>query len=287
MPLLPPELLQRLDRLVLRSQRRGDGVRAGERRSLRRGRSQEFADHRPYVPGDDLRFLDWHLYGRLDALWLKLFEEEEDRVVQLLLDTSASMQGEKLDYARKLAAALGFVALGHSDRVTVGGLADGVTSYAPPRRGRNATAAVFQSIEAVQPGGETDLGKAFEQWPRQRGTTIALLFSDLLYAEEPGKALRRLLARGGELHVFHLLAPVDLRPDLAGDVLLVDSETGEEVTLSVDEAVLDRYEATVHAWADEVEQTCRRLGVGYTRVPTTMPLEPLVLKDLRREGVLG
>ena len=75
MPLLPPELLQRLDRLVLRSQRRGDGVRAGERRSLRRGQSQEFADHRPYVPGDDLRFLDWHLYGSLDALWLKLFDE--------------------------------------------------------------------------------------------------------------------------------------------------------------------------------------------------------------------
>jgi len=284
--LLPPGLLQRLDRLVLRSQRRGDGVRSGERKSVRRGRSQEFADHRPYVPGDDLRFLDWHLYGRLDALWLKLFEEEEDRVVQLILDTSTSMKGEKLDYARQLAGAIGFVALGHSDRVAVGGLADKVSHYAPPQRGRASTARVFQSIEAVEPGGGTDLGKAFEGWPRQRGSTIALLFSDLLYAEEPAAPLKRLLARGGELHVFHVLSPVDLRPALAGDVLLVDSETGEEVTLSVDEAVLDRYEATVHAWAEEVEQACRRLGVGYTRVPTTLPLEQLVLKDLRREGVL-
>jgi len=287
MALLPPELLARLERLSLRSRKRGAGVRAGERASVRRGRSQEFADHRPYVPGDDLRFLDWHVYGRLDALWIKLFEEEDDRVVQLLLDCSASMKGEKLDYARRLAAAIGFVALGHADRVTVAGLSDAVQSYAPPRRGRNAASAVFEALEAVHPGGATDLGRAVEGYPRQRGSGIALLFSDLLYAEEPERPLRRLLARNRELHVFHVLAPVDLRPAVSGDVLLVDAETGEQVPLSVDEAMLDRYEATVHAWVDAIEQTCRRLGIGYTRVPTTMPLEDLVLRDLRWAGVLG
>ena len=119
MPLLPPELLRKLSALTLRSRTRGEGVRGGERRSRRRGQSQEFADHRPYVPGDDLRFLDWHLYGRLDQLWVKLFEEEDDRVVLAALDASASMQGEKLDYARQVAAALAWVALGHGDRVSI------------------------------------------------------------------------------------------------------------------------------------------------------------------------
>ncbi len=110
--LLPASLLDRLAALTLRARRRGAGVTTGGRKSPRRGRSQEFADHRPYVPGDDLRFLDWHLYGRLDALWIKLFEEEEDRVVQCLVDCSASMQGEKLAYARQLAGAMAFLALG-------------------------------------------------------------------------------------------------------------------------------------------------------------------------------
>lgn len=287
MALLPPDLLQRLDKLSLRSRERRAGVRTGERPSIRRGRSQEFADHRPYVPGDDLRFLDWYLYGRLDTLWIKLFEEEEDRVVQVLLDCSESMAGDKIETARRLAAAIAFVALGHADRVAVAGLSDGLKHYRPPQRGRRATSSVFSTLEAVHPGGGTDLLRALDAYPRQHGAGIGLLFSDLLYPAGPELPLRRLLSRNMELHVFHVLSPVDIRPDLSGDVLLVDAETGEEVTLSMDEAALDRYEATVHAWADEMEQVCRRLGVGYTRVPTTLPIERLVLEDLRRDGLLG
>ncbi len=287
MSLLSPELLQRLDALSLSARKRGAGVRAGERRSRRRGRSQEFADHRPYVPGDDLRFLDWHLYGRLDTLWIKLFEEEEDRVVQLLVDGSTSMAGEKLAIAQRLAAALAFVALGHADRVAVAGLADEVTHYGPPRRGRRAAPQIFRTLEEVEASGQTDLARGVAALPRLRGSGLGLLFSDLLQPEGPEPALRRLLGRGMEVHVFHVLAPVDLRPDLSGDLVVIDAETGEEVLLSVDEAALDRYEATVHAWAEEMARLCHRLGVGYTRVPTTTPLEELILRDLRRAGVVG
>ncbi len=285
--LLSPDFLKRLAALTLRSRKRGSGVRAGERRSNRRGQSQEFADHRPYVPGDDLRFLDWHLYGRLDSLWVKLFEEEEDRVVQLLLDCSSSMEGEKLEYARRVAAALGFVALGHNDRVTVAGLTDAVASYAPPRRGRRATKLVFDTLEQVHPGGGSDPGRALSKFPRQRGTGIALLFTDFLYPEGPDAALRNLVARGNEVHVFHIVSPAELRPAIDGDLVLVDAESGEELAISVDENTLDRYESTVHAWAEEMEITARRLGIGYTRVLTSTPLEEFVLKDLRRTGVVG
>lgn len=286
MSLLPPSLLARLARLDLSTRKREASVRAGERRSIRRGQSQEFADHRPYVPGDDLRFLDWHLYGRLDALWVKLFEEEEDRVVQLLLDCSDSMQGEKLQHARQLAGALAFVSLGRSDRVAVAGVTDTVAHYAPPRRGRGSAAAVFRTLEEVHPGGRTGLLAALGALPRQRGAGVALLFSDLLFEEELAAPLMRLLARNSELWVFHVLSPVDLRPDVYGDVTLVDQETGEELQISVDEGVLDRYEATVHAWAEEAEATCRRLGVGYVRVPTTAPVEDVILRDLRRLGLI-
>ena len=287
MPLLPPALLEKLSALSLATRRRGPGVQAGGRASTRRGRSLEFADHRPYVPGDDLRFLDWHLYGRLDALWIRLFEEEEDRVVQCLLDCSSSMEGEKLEHARKVSAALAFVALGHGDRVTVAGLAEALSAYAPPRRGRQHAHALFHAIESVNPGGRTDLSAALEKYPRQRGTGIALLFTDFLYPDGPDTALKRLSSMGNEVHAFHVLSPTDLRPALSGDVLLVDAETGEELALTVDEDTLDTYEATMKVWADEMERTCRSLGVGYTRILTSVPVEELVLGELRRAGVVS
>lgn len=287
MPLLPPALLDRLAALTLSAKRRGAGVTSGARKSPRRGRSQEFADHRPYVPGDDLRFLDWHLYGRLDTLWVKLFEEEEDRVVQCLLDASTSMQGDKLAYARQLAGALAFLALGVGDRVTVSGVDRAVTTHAPARRGRSQAAALFQTLESIHPGGPTDLSAAVSKLPRQRGTGVALLFTDLLYPDGPDSALRRLLASHADVHVFHLITPAEIRPALGGDLLLVDAETQEELTITVDAEVLDRYEATMKAWAEEMERTCRALGVTYHRVVTDRPVEAVVLEDLRRAGLVG
>jgi len=287
MPLLPPELLRKLSRLSLRSRGRGEGVRGGERRSRRRGQSQEFADHRPYVPGDDLRFLDWHLYGRLDQLWVKLFEEEDDRVVLAALDASASMQGDKLAYARKLAAAMAWVALGHGDRVSIAAWSDRLASYAPPRRGRGSAHGIFRSLEEIHPDGSSDLARALASTPRQRGSAIVLLFTDLLYPEGPDATLRQLRARGYEVHVFHLLAPVDIRPDLSGDLVLVDRESGDELPLSLDEHTLDIYESTVHAWTEDMQRTCAQLGVGYSRVVTSTPVEELVLGTLRRQGLLG
>ncbi len=286
MALLPPSLLQALARLTLGTRKRAAGARDGGRRSPRRGRSQEFADHRPYVPGDDLRFLDWHLLGRLDSLWIKLFEEESDRTVQLLVDCSASMEGEKLDAARKLAAALGFVALGGSDRVAVLGVSDRVAEYNAPVRGRRSVHEVFRSLEAVHPAGQTDLLRAVSGAPRQRGASIALLFTDFLYPEGAELPLRRMLAQGWEVYAFHILSPQDVRPALDGEVVLVDRETGEELNVTLDSDVLAAYEARVRVWAEEVEAQCRRLGVGYARLLSDAPLEDVLLRDLRRLGVL-
>jgi uncharacterized protein (DUF58 family) len=288
MPLLDAAFLKKLDRLALSSRTRRTGSRAGERRSQRRGQSQEFADHRPYVPGDDLRFLDWHLYARLDTLWVKLFEEESDRTVQLLLDCSASMEGEKLDYARRVGAALAWVALGRSDRVAVGALSETLVHYAPPRRGRRSAHGVFETLERVHPAGGTDADAALAALPRRRGGGIALLFTDFLYPDGAiERPLRRLRSRGLELHVFHVLAPAEIRPPLEGDLTLVDRETGEELSVTVTEALRDRYTRRVLAWSERIETTCRKVGATYSRLVTDVPLEDLILQDLRRRGVIG
>lgn len=288
MPLLDAAFLQKLDRLVLSSRKRRVGSRVGERKSQRRGQSQEFADHRPYVAGDDLRFLDWHLYARLDTLWVKLFEEESDRTVQVLLDSSASMEGEKLEYARKVGAALAWVALGRSDRVTIAGLSDRLAHYSPPRRGRRSAHGVFHSLEQVHPGGGTDTDTALAALPHHRGGGISLLFTDFLYPDgDYERPLRRLLARGDELHVFHVLAPAEIKPPLEGDLTLVDRETGETVEVTVTEAVRERYTRRVVAWSDGIEKSCRKLGATYSRLVTHVPLEDVVLHDLRKRGVVG
>ena len=287
MALLDPGFLKRLSALKLRSKRRAAGVRVGERKSIRRGQSQEFADHRPYVMGDDLRFLDWHLYARLDSLWVKLFEEESDRTIQVLLDCSGSMQGEKLAYARQAAAALSYVALGRSDRVVVAGLNDRLAHYSPARRGRSAAKALFDALETIPVGGPTNIPKAVSGYPRQRGAGIGLFFTDFLFEEGVEPALKKLLARGLELHAFHVFAPAEIRPKLQGDLLLVDQETGEEMAVTANAETLKRYTETVLNWADDVEALCRRLGVGYSRLITQVPVEELVMDDLRKQGVVS
>ena len=286
MSLLDPGFLKRLSALRLRTRRRASGVRVGERKSIRRGQSQEFADHRPYVSGDDLRFLDWHLFARLDTLWVKLFEEESDRTIQVLMDCSGSMSGEKLNYARQIAAALSYVGLGRSDRVVVAGLSDFLAHYSPPRRGRGAAKGVFDSLQRVSASGQTDIPRALAAFPRQRGAGIGLLFTDFLFAAGIEPTLKSLLGRGMELQVFHIFAPEEIRPTLAGDLTLIDQETGEELIMTANADTLKRYTDTVLQWAEEVEATCRRLGVGYSRVVTSMPVEDLVLGDLRRQGVV-
>ena len=112
------------------------------------------------------------------------------------------------------------------------------------------------------------------------------MFTDFLYEDGPELALRRMLSRGMELHAFHIFSPAELSPNLSGDLMLIDQETGESLAVTVTDEALERYKASVEQWADGVLETCRRLGVGYTRVVTSMPIEELVLHDLRRQRLL-
>ncbi len=284
--LLSPTFLAKLATLTVRARRKGAGVRRGERRSIRRGQSQEFADHRAYVPGDDLRHLDWHLLGRLDQLFIKLFEEREDRTVQVFVDASASMQGDKLQVARQVGAALAFVALGSMDRVCVADFAEGLKRLRPPVRGRSAIHAIFQHLTEVAPEGETDLVQALRTYPRRQGKGIGILLTDFLYPGGYEEPLKRLLHLDLELYAFHVVSPSELRPDLDGDILLVDLEDGSEVPLTVDDEVLDRYERTVLAYCDGVESFCRRMGIGYARLEADTDVEAFVMGTLRRQGMI-
>jgi uncharacterized protein (DUF58 family) len=280
-----PEFLAQLERLTLASRRIFRGRVKGERRSPRRGHSVEFCDYRAYGVGDDLRYVDWNAYGRLDRLHVKLFVDEEDLCLHLLVDASASMdfgQPTKLDYGVRLAAALGFVGLVGLERVGVGILRDRVAEGWAPTRGRNQFPALLDFLTDVRPAGATRLNDALGIYAmRARESGVAVVISDLLDPAGYEAGLRALMERRFDIHVIHLLDPQEMAPDLGGDFRLTDAETGEVRELSVDREALRDYRERLHAFLERAETFCRAQEIGYHRVVTDTAVEEFVLAQLK------
>jgi uncharacterized protein (DUF58 family) len=280
-----PEFLAQLERLTLASRRTFRGRVKGERRSPRKGQSVEFSDYRPYGIGDDLRYVDWNIYGRLDRLHVKLFVDEEDLCVHLLVDASNSMdfgRPTKLRYAARVAAALGFVGLVSLERVGVGVLREKVSEGWPPTRGRNQFVALVDFLAGLRAGGATSLNQGLANYAmRAREPGLVVLFSDLLDPAgfEPG--VRALLERRFEVHIVHVLTPEELHPTLAGDLRLHDSETSEVREITVDGDALRGYRQRLGQFLERAEGFCRSAEIGYRRVTTEMPAEEFVLSHLR------
>src|ERR687892_2831716 len=245
-PLFDEAFLRRLEQLELASRRLTAGRMKGERRSIRRGQSVEFADYRNYSHGDDLRQLDWNVYARLERMFIKLFVEEEDVTVHVLVDASRSMdfgEPKKLPSARRAAGALAYLGLAHLDRVSVAFLGDGRATSLRALRGKGRVFEVFRFLSGPRPERLTGLAAAEREYAsRLRGRGPLLLISDLM---DPGylDALRDLAGTRCQLSVLHLLAPDELEPEVPPDARLVDNETGQAVEVSGDDDLVDRYRA--------------------------------------------
>lgn len=306
-PLFDEAFLRKLERLAILSRRTIAGQIQGERRSPKRGQSVEFADFRPYAPGDDFRRIDWNAYARLERFFLKLFVEEQDLTVHLLVDTSLSMDwGEpnKLRFALRAAGALGYVALAGLDRVTVTALAQNgsgrgeakaAAGYFPPHRGKQQASALFQFLAGLEARGMADLRRSLNRYAaRSLQPGPLILVSDLFDSASasagagslPAEGLNALAARGFEVTILHVLAPDEVRPELAGDLKLRDLETGAEVEITADEGLLRRYRDGLAAWQDDLRRFCGARGMHYVPVETTLPLEELLFAWLRQQAVL-
>jgi uncharacterized protein (DUF58 family) len=293
--LLDPIFLAQLDRLSIVNRRMRAGQIQGERRSPNRGGSVEFADFRTYAHGDDFRQIDWNAYARLERLFVKLFVAEEDLTIHLLLDASRSMdwgRPAKWDYARRLAAALGYVALVGLDRVTGvalkgnGPRESGNGTLSRPLRGKRQALTWFRWLSALEPGGELDPTAALYDYRAiTRHPGPLLLISDLL---GPGweKGLRALAGHRFEVTVLHLLAPQEIDPTLEGDLRLVDSESASAVEVTADYDLILRYRERLATWQAQLRRTCAAIGARYIFLETSTPLEDLVLAYLRRFDVV-
>ncbi len=283
--------LRKLQRLTLVTAHVRAGALRGERRSLKRGAGLEFADFRDYVPGDDLRRLDWNVYARLDRPYIKLREEDEDLAVHILVDASQSMDwGEgaqhKFAYALHLAAALGSIGLSTGDRITVAMLKTSQSAEVS-LRGQQYLMQLLKFLEAQQAAGVTDLDAATRRYllkPRRPG--LAILLSDLLSPQGYQAALKTLQQRGYEVAVVHVLSPDEVDPPLAGDLRLIDIETGAAQEVSLDRGLREAYRQRMQAWRTEAQTYCRARGLRHLAVETDRAWDEVVLYDMRKAGMV-
>jgi uncharacterized protein (DUF58 family) len=294
--LITPELLRRLEQFQLLAQRRAKSAAKGERRSRARGQSVEFADYRNYVAGDDFRYLDWNLFGRLDRLFLKLYEEERELPVTIFLDASESMTfgtPRKFDFARQVAAAVGYVALCGFDRVSLIAFPDSPAEAAVRGalravRGRKSSLQFFQNIGQLQAHGQATFNESLRRGAltaRQSG--VAVILSDFLDPSgyEPG--LSALVARGFQVSAVQILAPEEMNPDTYGDLRLIDSESGAVQEVTFGKFRLNSYRQTVHNYIQRLREFCQARGINFFTTTSDTALEKLLLKQLREAEVWG
>jgi uncharacterized protein (DUF58 family) len=288
--LVSEDLLRRIERLSLRIRRPLPGGPAGEHLGRGSSASIEFADHRPYSPGDDFRRIDWNALARLDELTIRVTESREDVGLYLILDCSSSMasgDGAKARLARQLAAGLGYLALNQLDVVRVYGIGDGMVSRSPRFTGRKQGADVFRLLRNLPVTPATNLGAAFTAFLADRPAQgLVLVLSDLLNVADYRGGLRRIVQAGFEVAVVHILSEAELNPKLWGDVELIDSETAETLKISMTLDTLSSYRRDLEHWQQDINDYCRSIGIRYVQIPAERSLDAILLGDFRRYGLL-
>lgn len=288
--LLSPEFMAKLGALGVVSRKILAGKLRGERRSKKRGESLEFADHRQYSQGDDLRRIDWNLYGRLEKLFLKLFLAEEDLSVYILVDGSKSMNYgsvNKFDYARKVAAAVAYVGINNLDRVTLGVAAGGKEYSLSNIRGKKQVFRLFDFLSKIEPDGKTNLMETTRRFIiRNRRPGVILFISDFLDPEGYEGPLKALIGNRMDVFAVHVLAKEEVDPVLTGDFMLVDSETGERLDVTASRRLVENYQKTVRGFCSSLQQFCSNRGIAYLFASTDLPFEALVLSYLRTAGLV-
>lgn len=292
--LLDSRLMARLDRLDVVSRKIFTGKIHGERRSRRRGQSVEFADFRNYSHGDDLRFVDWNIYARLDRLFLKMFLEEEDLSMVIAIDLSLSMgQGDpnKFDYARRLAMALGYIGLVNNNRVSLFGFGSERVERMTGLRGRRRTRELGRWLLDRTADGEagfTEGMRAIALGGQGRG--VLLVISDFLFRDGYEKGLNYVAGRGFDVFALQILSPQEMDParhGLSGDLRLIDSETAAETEITASTAVLDQYRQSLEKYVAELRDFSVRRSITHQVVETSLDLDTLLLEYLRRRGLLA
>lgn len=286
--MLSEQFLQRLDSMRLSLRTPAQGGSGGLRRSRALGTSTEFSDFREYVPGDDLRRVDWNACARFDRLFLKLFMEEQETRVNILLDSSASMafgEPQKWDFARDLARIFAYLALRGGERVTLWTLG-GEVKHTQALSGRAGYVQAAQFLENSAPAGHLMLSDCAARLPLGAGRGVSILITDLMSEDGYEKALRALAYRKQEISVLQVLSPWETAPSLEGMVQLTDMENGNVLEIAAGEETLRRYQQALEAFLHDAKRFCHAHNMAYMTLRSDMDVEKTVLRELSRAGLI-
>ncbi len=286
-----PTFLARLEKLHLCSRRVFSGRINAKHVSRKLGTGTEFIDHRPYAAGDDLRLLDWNVYGRTDKLYTKLYRQEEDRNLFFLVDVSGSMavESEKFDFTRKLAAAIAYIGLYEMDRVFLMGFSEGITVSRPVLRGRRAVVEALRFLARLKAGGRTDFRKVGRDFTAMHGAKegMVLIFSDFLDLEGVVPALDVLFSQGFEVLALQVVTPAELDPRILGEWRMANAEGGRPYTVHLTRRTLARYRRSMAEHGAQLRRHVFARRGGFIRAITSTPLEDMVLTELRAGNLLA
>ena len=283
--MLSDAFLSRLDTLCLAMRGRAQGGAGGSRRSRQTGSSAEFSDYREYIPGDDIRRLDWNAYARFDRLFLKLFMEEQESLVTILLDASASMEA-KWASARAAAEAVGYLALTGGDRLCLQILKDGRALRSPQFAGRAAYPRLTGFLDLCAPDGRT--GTVTDAVKHTEGLKKGLCFliTDGYTEDALKEALDYLRYLKQETAVIQTLSGGELQPDLEGAVKLTDSESGEQTDLLADRGALDAYQDALADFLKQIRETCASRETPYMLLDSRQSFEESFIPLLSKSGMI-
>ena len=288
------DFLRKLERLHLIAKRLSWAAMKGEHAVSRKGFSLEFSDYRRYQPGDDLRYVDWNIYRRLERLLVKVFTAEEEMNIYLLVDASQSMavgaEGapRKLDYAKQVAAALGYIGLKNLDRVGGAGFAAALQQPLALGRGRKQILGMFRFLNQLSAAGETNLSAAIHTFTKLfPHAGFVVIVSDLFDPAGWRRGLEELTAKGHQVLVIHIVDENELHPKAWGDVALVDVEGGRERKFFLDDDLVRHFHAELAVYFKEIESVCAGRQIDYLRTSTQVPFDEFVLKTLRQVSSVG
>ena len=288
--MLSPEFRKQLEHFCIQCRKPFRGKFRGERRSLNRGTGLEFTDFRPYKHGDDLRYLDWNAYARLEKLSIKLFQADEELPVTILIDTSKSMafgDPTKLVYAKQLAEALGYVALANSDSVTLYTLSDRLNHMLPTIYGKSQYSRLLQTLTAIKAGGITQLTTCLTQLAiSQQHASVVIILSDYLDSEGYSDGINALIGRGYALKLIHIQCAEEIEPPPIGEWRLEDAETGETKEITINEETAAHYHKRHKEFCQNLSRFCTGKGIGYDQINTDISIETMILENLQHKGFI-
>ncbi|HPL53247.1 MAG TPA: DUF58 domain-containing protein [Bacillota bacterium] len=282
------EFLKKLDTIIINVRMAMNTGSGGNRKSRSKGSSVEFSDFREYSPGDDFRRIDWNAYGRFDRLFVKLFMEEREAIINIFIDSSRSMyfgEPKKSLAAIRLSGVFAYLALNNLDRVCLNSVSETLVRQSAVLNSHGMFQRCADFLESIQFEGTTDLNSCIKK-KEFRGNGTSIIFSDFFTAGGIEDAVKYLIYQKQEVVLVHILAPEELSPEIAGQIRLIDSETGEARDVSVTPAMLSQYDKELNTFTNSIREFCSKVGAAYIQISSADPIEKTIFEEFAKAGIV-